>query len=63
MRPAAIVAVLAAFAVLAGCRQEPEFDERFEAAEKRIDAEAAALERELADPPPEPPPAPQRRAR
>lgn len=32
---------------LAGCKAEPSFDERFQAAEKRINAKAQAIDQEL----------------
>ena len=44
-RPAAL---LAAAVLLAGCRQEPDFDERYDKAEAAIRARAAAIDRDLA---------------
>lgn len=43
--PAALLAVAA---LLAGCRQEPDFDERYDKAEAAIRARAAAIDRDLA---------------
>lgn len=37
-----------AFTLLACCRQEPDFDERYTAAQQRIEAKAGAIEDELA---------------
>lgn len=42
--PAALVA---AAILLAGCRQEPDFDARYEKAEAAIRARAAAIDRDL----------------
>ncbi len=47
MRLAAFVAL----ACLAACREEPTFEERYEAAGKRINTKAAEMDRELADRP------------
>jgi hypothetical protein len=44
MRYALVLAIL----VLAGCKQEPDFDARYDAAEKHIRAKAGAIDAELA---------------
>lgn len=43
MRASAVLSLL----VLAGCQQEPSFDERYSAASKAVAASGAALESEL----------------
>lgn len=43
------LALLIGLLVLAGCRREPSFDERYKAAQQRLDAKAAAIDRELTD--------------
>ena len=40
--------LLLAAILLAGCRQEPDFDERYEKAQAAIRARAAAIDRDLA---------------
>ncbi|MDE2435143.1 MAG: hypothetical protein KGM49_02675 [Sphingomonadales bacterium] len=45
MRRAAIILGLV---LIAGCRREPSFDERYKAAQQRIDAKSAAIDKELA---------------
>lgn len=43
--------LVCAFAVLlavAGCKQEPSFDERFDAAQKTLEAKTKAIDQELA---------------
>jgi outer membrane murein-binding lipoprotein Lpp len=42
-RPVAAFALL----LLAGCKQEAGFDERYKAAEQKLDAKAAAIDRDL----------------
>ncbi len=44
MRLACAFAVLLA---LAGCKQEPSFDERFDAAQKKLEAKTKAIDAEL----------------
>ncbi len=34
-------------AALSGCRQEPDFDQRYRQTQQKIDAKAAAIDREL----------------
>ncbi|MBC7160119.1 MAG: hypothetical protein H5U21_08745 [Porphyrobacter sp.] len=41
-------ALLLAAILLAGCRQEPDFDERYDKAQAAIRARAAAIDRDLA---------------
>jgi hypothetical protein len=43
-----LVLVCALLLGLAGCKAEPSFDERYEAAKKTLDAKAKAIDSELA---------------
>lgn len=47
MRCAVILALL-----LAGCKREPSFDERYAATEQRLQARAAEIDRQVASPAP-----------
>lgn len=45
MRRALILAVLA---LSAACRREPDFDQRYKAAQQRLEAKSAGIDRDLA---------------
>ena len=47
MRRGGVILTLLALVTAAGCKDEPSFDERYEAAEKRLEKKAAAIDREL----------------
>lgn len=42
-----LVCALAVLLALAGCKRQPSFDERFDAAQKKLEAKTRAIDQEL----------------